>query len=374
MKTTILILSSLLLIMASCSSDDASNEDASNSNTSEVETEKPVTVIELSTNDYKRLTGTIGDYPITMEFIKMDSDISGEYYYEKTHIPISISGELKQGSKVSFEEYAESSSPTGIFKGEFYSDGSFKGTWTNPKTKNTLEVNLTAQSSKILSFENTNLDKEKCNLKEQSITVSGQRIEGADTACSSIHLQSINVKCEDAILEKTINDLIEMEASKMLGDATTYSELFGLLEKTSYEDGFDVEINTIVNSIYKNFISIEIYSYSYYYETAHPNSHTTIINIDLNTGKRVSFEDLIKSESMNALVATSKPIFEAMHGGEEEGWFIFDEFDLPHNFAIEANGLYFHYNAYEIGSYAQGAPSVLIPYSKIKGMLKEILK
>jgi hypothetical protein len=358
--------------MASCSNNDA-KEDTNKSNTSEVEADQ-VTVIELPTNDYKRLTGTIGDYPITMEFIKMDSDISGEYYYEKKHIPISISGELKQGSKVEFEEYAESSSPTGIFNGEFYSDGSFKGTWTNPKTKTTLEVNLIAQSSKILSFENTNMEKEKCNPKEESITVNGKDIYGTDSTCSSIHLQSIKVKCEDATLEKTINDLIEMEASQMLGDATTYSELFGRLEKTNYEDGFDVEINTIVNSIYKNFISIEVYSYSYYYETAHPNSHTTIINIDLNTGKRVSFEDLIKSESMNTLVATSKPIFEAMHGGEEEGWFIFDEFGLPNNFAIEANGLYFHYNAYEIGSYAQGAPSVLIPYSKIEGTLKEVLK
>ncbi|MFT6503984.1 MAG: hypothetical protein ACJASQ_004124 [Crocinitomicaceae bacterium] len=372
MKIPILILSSVLLLIVSCSNDDTSKKDTDKSNTSKAEVE--VRVIELPANDYKRLKGTIGDYPITMEFIKMDSDISGEYYYDKTKIPISISGELKQGSKITFNEYAEAPSPTGIFNGEFYSDGSFKGTWTNPKTKKTLEINLTAQPSKILSFENTNLAKEKCSTKEQSITVNGQRIDGADTTCSNISLQSISVKCEDATLEKTINDLIEMESAHMLGDASTYSELFGLLEKTNYEDGFEVEINTIVNSIYKNFISIEIYSYSYYYETAHPNSHTTIINIDLNTGKRVSFEDLIKREGMNTLVAKSKPIFEAIHGGEEEGWYTFDEFALPNNFAIEANGLYFHYNAYEIGSYAQGAPSVLIPYSKIKGTLKEVLK
>jgi hypothetical protein len=372
MKIPMLLLSSVLLLIVSCSNDDTSKKDTDKSNTSKAEVE--VTVIELPANDYKRLKGTIGDYPITMEFIKMDSDISGEYYYDKTQIPISISGELKQGSKITFNEYAEAPFPTGIFNGEFYSDGSFKGTWTNPKTKKTLEINLTTQPSKILSFENTNLVKEKCNTKGQSITINDQRIDGADTTCSNINLQSISVKCEDATLEKTINDLIEIESARMLGDATTYSELFNILKKTDYEDGFEVEINTIVNSIYKNFISIEISSYSYYFHAAHPNSHTTIINIDLNTGKRVSFEDLIKRESMNTLVAKSKPIFEAIHGGEEEGWYTFDEFALPNNFAIEANGLYFHYNPYEIGSYAQGAPSVLIPYSKIKGTLKEVLK
>lgn len=374
MKTTILIISSILLIIASCSSDKSVKKDTNKSNSSEIELGKEIKITQLPANDYKRLKGTIGDYPITMEFIKMDSDISGEYYYDKTQAPILISGELNQGKKVVFNEYAETHTPTGVFNGEFYSDGSFRGTWTNPKTKKTLEVKLTRQPSKILSFENTLLNKEKCHVKKQSIIINGKRMDGGDTLCSNIKLQGINVKCEDPTLEKTINDLIEMESANMFGEATTYSETYELLEETSYEEGFDIEINTIVNAIYKNFISIEVSCYSYYYHRAHPNSYTTIINIDLNTGKPIYFEDLIKSESMNILVETSKPIFEAMYGGEEEGWFIYDQFALPKNFAIEANGLYFHYNSYEIGPYTQGAPSVLIPYSKIKGTLKDILK
>ena len=51
-----------------------------------------------------------------------------------------------------------------------------------------------------------------------------------------------------------------------------------------------------------------------------------------------------------------------------------DGFLLPENFTIEANGLKFCYNEYEIGSYSQGAPSILVPYSKIEGLLKPGVK
>ena len=47
------------------------------------------------------------------------------------------------------------------------------------------------------------------------------------------------------------------------------------------------------------------------------------------------------------------------------------EFELNDNFEISEKGLTFLFNQYEIGPYAIGMPEIFIPYSKMKGLIKE---
>ncbi len=46
------------------------------------------------------------------------------------------------------------------------------------------------------------------------------------------------------------------------------------------------------------------------------------------------------------------------------------EFVMTDDFTIVPGGLQFNYDPYEIGSYAEGYIDILIPYAKLKGLIK----
>jgi len=57
---------------------------------------------------------------------------------------------------------------------------------------------------------------------------------------------------------------------------------------------------------------------------------------------------------------------------EEAGfWFNEGNFKLNDNFLITTDGLKFFFNSYEIGPYAIGTTELLIPFSRIKNILKD---
>lgn len=59
---------------------------------------------------------------------------------------------------------------------------------------------------------------------------------------------------------------------------------------------------------------------------------------------------------------------------EEAGyWFSDNRFHLTDNFGLDAEGLFFHFNAYEIAPYTMGHTFISLPYSRIKKYLKEPL-
>jgi hypothetical protein len=50
-------------------------------------------------------------------------------------------------------------------------------------------------------------------------------------------------------------------------------------------------------------------------------------------------------------------------------WFPNDGFQRNDNFFIDAEGLTFQYNSYEVNCFACGAPSVFLPYSGLRNLL-----
>ncbi|MBM3921533.1 MAG: DUF3298 domain-containing protein [Sphingomonadales bacterium] len=54
-------------------------------------------------------------------------------------------------------------------------------------------------------------------------------------------------------------------------------------------------------------------------------------------------------------------------------WFSDNKFHLNDNFGLDAEGLFFYFNAYEIAPYAMGPTDVSLPYSRINKYLKKPL-
>ncbi len=108
---------------------------------------------------------------------------------------------------------------------------------------------------------------------------------------------------------------------------------------------------------------------------AHGLESVLYFNLDLKSEKELALTDLLNGNYKNKLTAVAESIFRKNEGLTEDepldNYFFENKiFKLNENFAITKKGLFFTYNPYEIKSYAEGRTNLLIPYSRIKDLIK----
>ncbi len=109
---------------------------------------------------------------------------------------------------------------------------------------------------------------------------------------------------------------------------------------------------------------------------AHPVYYEYFYNFNAETGDSILLKDIFKEGFEKELtdmvvakfrkdqnLAADKPLTEA-------GLFE-DSLSYNNNFLLAKEGITFHYNIYEIWSYAQGTLDIFIPYADLKAILKE---
>jgi hypothetical protein len=106
---------------------------------------------------------------------------------------------------------------------------------------------------------------------------------------------------------------------------------------------------------------------------AHPNSRRRLVSFDTVTGHLLAIGDLSPDvESVAAAVERAlRAEFELGPDddlGEAGFWFPEDAFVLTDNVGVVADGLLFHWNAYEIAPYSMGPIEVLLPIDQLKGL------
>lgn len=115
----------------------------------------------------------------------------------------------------------------------------------------------------------------------------------------------------------------------------------------------------------------------YFTGGAHGGYGTYYANIDPRTGKDFSMPDFFKPGYEDSLVHIAEQEFRKVRDlspedSFQENYFEFpdDKFQLNSNFGFTKEGLVFYYNSYEIAAYAAGPTEVLIPYARLKRILK----
>ncbi len=108
---------------------------------------------------------------------------------------------------------------------------------------------------------------------------------------------------------------------------------------------------------------------------AHPNENVNYINWNTKADLQIRLDDILKSGYKTRLTEIAETIFRKdEHLGKSDaldGYFFKDGiFTLNDNFQITPSGLSYYYNNYEIKPYSEGPTVLLIPYTKIKSLLK----
>ena len=130
----------------------------------------------------------------------------------------------------------------------------------------------------------------------------------------------------------------------------------------------DIECN------YPTFITYEGESYVYT-GGAHGMPMEMIATFDANTGKQLTFDDLILPNSKGQLLKLIQKHVLAQDEYRSCKLSDFFEFTLPAQApALKSDGVKFQYQAYEICCYAMGMPDCTIPYDEIRPMLTDYAK
>ncbi len=106
---------------------------------------------------------------------------------------------------------------------------------------------------------------------------------------------------------------------------------------------------------------------------AHPNTFTSMFNFDLDGGRLLSVDDIVVDYEAFKKIAEEIFRFERQIDPEvplQEAGFFMESFQLSTNFAFTSEGIKLYYNPYEIAPYAAGITEIIIPYSRLAGVLK----
>lgn len=133
------------------------------------------------------------------------------------------------------------------------------------------------------------------------------------------------------------------------------------------------KVNPAFNS--KGIFSMEYFEESYL-GGAHGMEMKYYYNIDLNSGKDITLNELIINEKITELNTIAEEIFRkqnsipAKRKLSDAGYtFENNKFLLNENFLITENGLLFRFNPYDIGPYSIGSTELIIPYSSIRHLI-----
>lgn len=335
----------------------------------------------------RHYTGKIGDMEIVMELNKIDSMLTGNYYYIKMGTPITFinyTSVVKDGINFYIEENGGTNDngeiiTTGIFTGTLDAE-KFSGTWSNPKNNKTLSFDLKedyADGTVKLKYENGNK-----NWGESSYGGSKVTVECAYPQIESNLSQNIADKINTSIK----NDIQFADGEKSKKSLEDYFNV--LVEdfkgQEENKDNKEVEeekapwVCSIHASIQRNSDNVLCVQYETYSNTggAHPNYSLINSNYDLKTGEKIKLENIINIKKIDKVDEIAEKLFRLQYNlnpsaNWEDMGYTFENgiFKLNENFIISKDALLFIYNPYEIGAYAMGSSHLTVPFKEISKYL-----
>lgn len=157
-----------------------------------------------------------------------------------------------------------------------------------------------------------------------------------------------------------------------------------VLEQSMEENGSSatssykyIAVDYEVLLIHKHALSIQ-FRFHYYRGGAHGAQHSRIINYNLTEGRLIQVSELFNNPTSSFTVFSSFCIpylltyLEASNEANRK-WIEDGAAPKPENYknwALTKEGFKIFFDEYQVACYAQGAPEVLIPYSKIYKELK----
>jgi hypothetical protein len=190
--------------------------------------------------------------------------------------------------------------------------------------------------------------------------------------------QAVNDSLQQKIVESVDTGNPELDSHSLDESGKSFISDFERAQKEFPDNtmGWYFRASVDVDLVTDTLLSLES-SAEFFTGGAHSGYGTYFINIRPSTGKTVTLKDVMKpgyEEKLRSIgdeeFRKSLSIADTASLAEEGFEFPEDKFQLNDNYGFTKDGILFEFNIYEIAPYVLGAQEVLIPYDRIKDLLK----
>ena len=214
----------------------------------------------------------------------------------------------------------------------------------------------------------------------------GGPCKDGENQCAKASLNYPRAMDGKAEVSTTINQHIQKFIVNIIGTAADDSEktiesavkyyvsLYNEYIKETPENDQSWEIEVTSDTKYLNQYAVVYLTAYTYLGGAHPNVYTNIANFNSENGQELKYADFVQ-DTMALRQIVEKEFMAEMHAkaGTDltiDDFFFGEGFQLPDNFALEQDSIYFLYNNYEAAAYVFGQTDFKIAYSTLKDIIR----
>ena len=322
----------------------------------------------------KYFQGSIGNsLDLQMKLVKTGEQLTGSYYYQRVGTRINLRGTLDKDGNVTLEEFDPAGKQTGLFKGLWQVDKNdglvnIVGNWSKPPGDKAADKKTAFSIHEEPIYLSGDADVVTKQIKESNkklvyeITASFPQINGT----SNPNFEKFNQAVRGSVL-KTVAEFKKNIA------ATPDQELPP--ENSMHSD---LTIEYEIGLAQDDLVSVLVIVSSYYQGAAHPNGNSDVVNFDLKNGRVLKLSDLFKPGAKYLPALSTYCISDLKKQSKQKQDMLDDSSinsgasPIAKNFkswTIRRNGIGVEFDAYQVGPYAAGAQSVVVPYSALQDII-----
>lgn len=330
----------------------------------------------------KFFKGSIGSrLGLQMKLTRDGEKVTGNYSYQKVGSKIDLKGAIDKDGNLTLEEFDAGGKQSGLFKGTWLTDKddglvNVAGNWSKPNSEKKTAFSLHQEPIEFtggveLAAKQLKETNKKINLK---IEAEYPQATGAmDNRFEKFNLEAKN------LVAKRIGEFKKQVAGDKEGEPTkpdtgqaSGSESTSSSMESYLDIGYDIALAK------DDLISIQ-FSLGSYNGGAHPNSSSAVLNYDVKAGKILKLADLFNPGAKYLQSLSSYCIKDLKKQSKSKGALLDDatidsgagpQAKNYQSWTITKKGLAITFDAYQVGPYAAGPQSVLIPYSAVKEIIK----
>ena len=322
----------------------------------------------------KYFKGSIGNsLDLKMKLVKTADQLSGTYYYQRIGTRINVRGTVDKDGNVSLEEFDPAGKQTGAFKGLWQVDKNdglinVAGNWSKPPGDKAADKKTAFSIHEEPIYLSGDADVVTKQIKENNkklvyeINASYPQIAGT----SNPNFEKFNQAVRGSVLKSIAEFKKNMAATPD--------------QEPPPEDSMhsDLTIDYEIGLAQDDLVSVLLFFSSYYQGAAHPLGNSDTVNFDLKNGRVLKLSDLFKAGA-KYLPALSTYCISDLKKQSKAKQDMLDDTSINNgaspnaknykSWTIRRNGIGIEFDAYQVGPYAAGAQTVIVPYSTLKDLI-----
>lgn len=288
-----------------------------------------------------------------MHLIFYENHVSGYYNYKRSGKPYPLNGVRSGPDSIILYSPGHSSTTDPSLEAKLY---------YNPDNR---EVNgewhIKTMTAALSFVGKAKRKKDIAQILPQHYSEQDNQDTTASVGPSTIELLQLQIKTKHTDVDRSINkdlDSFILTAASTDSQYTSIDKWIASVHNKFPKEEKHLSIMTHVVTNTTGLLCVSISRDIQSNQLAHPDSYTYLRNYDTKTGKAILLSDIISSEpgatdSIETEIARLLPFIDNETKNTHQ---------LPKNFALVPNGIYFLYNTYEIAPRSVGPIGQFIPF------------